>query len=124
MAFELQDVVNDPDLAESWTIKRNSGQFAAGSWQSTVVDIPAWGVTTVDEATLIEMIPEADRVHGARIFISESRMYVTSEERRDGTSGTSDVLVWHGQKHRVHSVGDYSNRGGFYYAVAVRMQGS
>jgi hypothetical protein len=120
MAFELQDVVNDPDLAEAWTILRNAGQFAAGGWQGTTSSIPFWGVTTVDEATMIEMIPEADRVHGARLFISECRMNVTSEKE----SGTSDIIVWHGEQWRVRSVADYSNRGGFYAAQATRMRGA
>jgi hypothetical protein len=122
--FTLQDVINDEDLAEEWTVLRSSGQQAAGGWQSSTTAIPFWGVTSVDEATLIEMVPDADRVHGMRLFISECRMYVTSEQREDGTSGTSDVIVWHGQKYRVRSVGDYSDRGGFWFAIADRMSGA
>jgi hypothetical protein len=122
--FTLQDVANDPDLAEEWTVIRNSGAFMSGSWQATESVLPFYGVTNVDEPYYIEMIAEGDRVHGARLFISECRMYVTSELRQDGTSGTSDVIVWHGVKYRVHSVGDYSDRGGFFIAVSQRMQGS
>lgn len=123
MAFDLQDVVNDPDLAEPFTITRSSGQFAAGGWTSASTTIQAFGVVTVAGAKQLDMIPEADRVHGSRVFICEQPMYVTSETRQDGQSGTSDILVWNDVKYRVHSVGNYNNRGGFYFAVATRMAG-
>ena len=124
MAFELQDVVNDPDLAESFDILRSSGTFAAGGWQAATVQLPAWGVVTVATDKQLEALPEGDRVHGARLFITEQPLYVTGADRQDGTAGTSDVLLWHNQKYRIVSVGPYENRGGFYSAVAVRMSGS
>jgi hypothetical protein len=122
--MELQDVVNDPDLAEEFTIVRSTGSFASGGWQDTKTEISAYGIVTVADDNSLEAVPEADRIHGARIFIAECPIYVTSEDRRDGTTGTSDVLVWQGQKYRVQRVGNYSNRGGFYYAVATRTKGA
>jgi len=124
MSFNLQDVTNDPDLAEQATVLRSTGTFAAGGWQSTTQTLQWWGVVTVASDRQLESLPEADRVHGARVFISEQQLYVTAAQREDGTAGTSDVLLYNGHKYRVASVGPYQNRGGFYSAVALRMQGS
>jgi len=120
VAFELQDVVNSPDLAEPFTILRQPGSFGAGGWQtSQPQNIPAFGVVTVASHKMLQMIPEADRVNADRMFLAECPMYVTSE-----VNGiTSDILVWMGVKYRVMAVGQYQNRGGFYYAIASRMKG-
>lgn len=123
MIEALIDAVSNADIAEPFTIKRSTGSFAAGGWQSSNTALPAYGVVSVAQDTYLEMVPEADRVHGARVFVSTTPMYVTSDERLDQTAGTSDILIWNIQKYRVHSVGNYINRG-FYYAVATRMRGA
>jgi hypothetical protein len=123
MLTTLPDAVTNADLAQPFTILRNVGQFAAGGWQSTQTVISAYGTVTVAEDIYLEMIPEADRVHGAMLFISTTPIYQTSELREDGTSGTSDLLVHAGKKFRVLKVGPYLNRG-FNYAVGVRMLGT
>jgi hypothetical protein len=120
MLSNLLDVVSNPDICEAFTIQRNPGVFTAGGWQAGQnVVIQAYGVVSVAQVRQLEMIPEADRVHGARVFHSATPMYVTSEDR----GITSDVLVWNGVSYRVMSVGAYPNRGGYYEAVAVRMAG-
>lgn len=124
MAFELQDVTNDPDLAESFTISRSSGSFSVGGWTDSKSIIAAWGVVSVSSNRELDMIPEADRVHGARTFHCQFPMYTTAEQRIDGTTGTSDILIWEGTKYRVLLVGDYRNRGGYYFAIGQRMTGS
>ncbi len=120
MPFELQDVVNDYDLADNFTILRSEGSFVAGGWQDKKTSIPVWGVVTVATDKQLQMIPEADRVTGARMFLCEQPLYTTSEMN----SGTSDILVWGNQQYRVLSVGPYENRGGYYCAIASRMSGS
>lgn len=124
MAFELQDVTNDPDLAESFVIQRSTGQFVAGGYSDTKTDIQTFGVVTVATEKQLASLPEADRVHGVRAFFTQFPMYVTNEQRSDGTSGTSDILVWQNQSYRILSVGQFQNRGGFYCALASRMKGN
>lgn len=129
MAFELQDVINDPDLGEPFTILRSTGQFGPGGWQDTRSSIDVFGLVTQSSQKQIESIPEADRVHSMRTFITECPMYVTDETRdtNDGSgttgSGASDILVWNGVNYRVIGVNNFSNRGGFYLAIAARMSG-
>jgi hypothetical protein len=120
MLSNLLDVVSNPDIAECFTIQRNPGIFTQGGWQAQEpVTIQAFGVVSVASARQLEMVPEADRVHGARVFHSSTPMYVTSED----LGITSDILIWNGISYRVMSVGPYQNRGGYYEAVAVRMAG-
>lgn len=121
MSFELQDVVNDPDLAEPFIIERSSGgQFVSGGWSEDTTEISVFGVVTVATEKQLESLPEADRVHGIRAFFLQCPIYVTSEER----GGTSDILVWNGVNYRVLQVAQFQNRGGFYCALAARMTGN
>lgn len=125
MAFELQDVTNDPDLAESAILVRSSGSFASGGWRVlTTANLPWWGVVNVLSAKQLEALPEADRIHGTRVFVAEQKMYTTDAVRFDGTAGTSDVIQYAGNSYRLSQVGAYPNRGGFYYAIGVRMRGN
>ena len=121
MGFELEDVVNDPDLAEEFTICRSQGgTFGPGGFQDQKTFLPAYGVVSVASDRQIAMLPEADQVNETRVFFNSEPMYTTSENR----GAVSDILIWNNTRYRVMSVGKYCNRGGYYMALAVRMQGA
>lgn len=121
MGFELQDVINDPDLAEGFTILRNPGKPGAGGWVAGAPQqIPAWGVVSVASNKEIQMLPEADRVSEVRTFHTQTALYVTSE----ALGLTADILVWNGVQYRAMVVAEYPNRGGYYEAIAVRIGGN
>jgi hypothetical protein len=120
MPFDLQDVVNDPDLAEPFNIQRQTGSFGPGGWQVTPQSIDMWGVVTVATQKQLQMIPEADRVNGARMFLSQFPIYTTNEVQ----GVTSDIIVWDNLNWRVVAVAPYENRGGYYWAIAQRMRGN
>ena len=116
--IDLSEVVNDPDLAKEFAILRQSGSFQLGGWVSDPPqEIPAFGVITVATPKMLQMVPEGDRVGGEMAFITANEIYLTSEKR----SGTSDQLVWHGEKYRVIHVAPWMDYG-FFIAVAVRMK--
>lgn len=119
----LTQVVNDPRLAESFTIKRTTGAFGPGGWYSAVTDVTSYG--TIDNASGedLEQIPEADRVTGIIVIHTEAQMYVTQTDPADGTQYLSDIVWWHNLKWRLLHVSDRSNRG-YYSALAVRMEGN
>ena len=121
----LQDSVTNPDLAQAFTICRSTGSYVAGGWSETSVQIPAYGVVTVATDRQIESLAEADRLHGARMFLTTQPIYTTSRSRagEGGTPGTSDVLLFNNQSWRVASVGNYADRG-HYYAIALKMEGA
>ena len=120
----LSEIINDPDLAEAFTIIRSSGSFASGGWRNVQTNIKSYGVIDNAQGQDLEMIPEGDRVLGAIVIHTEAPMYVSHEDPVDGVNspGISDIVVWHGQQWRLMHVSDRSNRG-YYSAVAVRMAG-
>jgi hypothetical protein len=122
MLQALQDAVTNPDLSEAFLIIRSVGVFAVGGWQDTKTQIAAYGTVSVATQRELDSIPEADRVHAARVFHSTTAMYVTNASRADGTRGTSDLLAWRGDQYRILAVRNYSQRG-YFSAIAARMAG-
>lgn len=116
----LGDAVNNPDIAEPFTILRNPGSFVAGGWVAgTQEEISAYGTVGLASNRDILAIPEADRVREVRVFHSSTPMYVTSAD----LGITADILEWRGVKYRVASQADRSQRG-YYGMIAVRMDGA
>lgn len=122
--IDLSEVVEDPDLAEPFTIIRTSGQFGAGGWLAdTPQNITAFGVVSVATPKEIADLPvEADKIKEVRAFWSTTPMFVTNAVGV-AAGATSDVLVWQGVQYRVLALPDYSNRG-YYKALAIRMAGN
>ena len=116
--IDLSDVVSDPALADAFIIERSQGGFVAGGWSNSVDRIPAFGVVSVANQDELQMIPEADRITGARVFHSTQEMFVTGADR----NGLSDVLIFEDVKYRVYNVFGYGNRG-YFKALAARMVG-
>ena len=117
MEIDLSEIVNDPSMAQSFDILRQTGSFQLGGWKANEPQpIDAYGVITVATPKMLQMIPEGDRVGGEMAFISANEMYVTSEKR----SGTSDVLTWRCEQYRVMHVAPWVDYG-FFIAIAVRM---
>lgn len=132
--IDVGDIVNDPDLAQAFTIERSTGQFVLGGWKTTAVLVPAYGCITVASPEDLEMVPEGDRLSGAMLFHTSSPLYITELEGGAGQQGwgkggfgvttqqVSDVVVWRGQRYRVVHLSPYQDYG-YYRAVAVRMAG-
>lgn len=117
--LDVSEIVNDPELAEPFIIRRSRGGFVRGGWSDQITEIPAYGVVSVAAEKDLEVLPEGDRVREARVFHSSQPIYITNAEN----VGVSDVLVWNNVAYRVLSVADYSNRG-YYRAVACRTAGN
>lgn len=119
--IDISEVINDPDLMQTFTALRSSGTFGPGGFASTTTTITMSGVVTVAREKDLVLVPEGDRVQGAMVFYSTAEIFVT---HADGTTqGASDVLVWKGHTYRVLSVAEYSDYG-YYKAIAVRTLGA
>ena len=121
MPFSLAEVANDPDLAQCWTVIRSTGQFAAGGWQNQTVQIEMRGISAIATDRDLEMIPEGDRVTGARLFIASQPLYVT-RNLEPNMSGIADQIQFGDSTYRLLSVGPWCDYG-YYYAIGVRMSG-
>jgi hypothetical protein len=117
--IQVSEVVNDPDLAQPFTINRSSGVWNNGVWQSTTTAVQGYGVIANPTVRELEMIPEGDLVKGAMVFWSAQPIYGTHGTQ--GVGGSSDILIWRGNNYRVLNVTQYQDYG-FYRAIAVRMK--
>ncbi|HEY3987944.1 MAG TPA: hypothetical protein VGM02_01515 [Acidobacteriaceae bacterium] len=119
--IDVSMVLLNPDICESFTAQRSSGQFGDdGRFASQTTDIPLYGSVQKPDANTLQQVDEGDRVTGARAFYSISPMY---ETRAGDNAGLSDLLVHRGQKYRVAKVWDWSNFG-YWHAYAVRLSGA
>jgi hypothetical protein len=113
----LDDIVTDPDLAESYTVERSvGGMFVAGGYQDSKTTLAMYGVVSRDVSNELDMVPEGDRVKELRAFWSAKPIYRTNE------NGVSDILIWNNEKYRVLFVANYMNRK-YWKAIAARMKG-
>jgi len=132
--ISLEEIVNDLDLAESFTIQRSTGSFVLGGFSTVVTNVQGYGIVTVAKDQDLEMIPEGDRVTGAMLLHSATKIYITtlgaptygSDQYNPGDYGgnqhVSDIIIWHEQQYRVLSIAPWSNFG-YWRAVMVRMAG-
>lgn len=126
MPFQLDEVVNDPDLAQTITVVRTSGEFAKGGWKSSERQFEAYGVLTVSKSKELVQVPQGDRTTGAIYFLSTTRLYTTSEtgvQPGGQQSLVSDQIIWHGLRYRVEGVEPWLDFG-FWSAELLRIAGN
>jgi len=119
---DLSEVIDDGILGEPFTINRSTGVFSLGGYVITPVSIAAYGVVSVARDEDLREIPEADRVTGAMVFHTSTRIYLTQQDA-DGTQHISDIVLWNYQLYRIIHVGPYPNRT-YWKALGVRIQGN
>ena len=118
--IDVSELMSDPDFAQPYVVERSTGVSGPGGWQGAVKPILMYGPTQPADAQTIQMVPEGDRVYGARIFWATQPLY---ETRGGKSAGISDVLIWQNQRFRIIAVWPWQD-GGFYKALAVRMEGN
>lgn len=117
--IQVSEVVNDPDFAQPFAILRSTGTWLNGVWQSATQELISYGVIADPTDREVQMIPEGDKVTGAKVFWSSQPIYGTHATA--GIGGSSDILVWRGLSFRVLLVQQFEDYG-FYRAMAVRMK--
>lgn len=117
--IDLSEVVNNPDMAQDFTLLRSSGSWQNGIWISVPASQLCHGVVSVATPRDLDMIPEGDRVTGAMVFHSSVPLYGTWVDPQ-GMQHSSDILMWNGNQFRVLTVSQYLDYG-YYRAVATRL---
>jgi hypothetical protein len=116
----VEEVMNDPDLAQPFTILRSTqGAFLNGVWQNTPDEIQSYGPIRPASSREISMLPEGDRVGEIKAFWSSQPIYGTRATQAKGES--SDILKWNNLYYRVLQVVQ-SQDYGFWKGLAVRMK--
>lgn len=72
------------------------------------------GTITVPSSTDIEQIPEGDLQKGAICVYTRSQLVLTN------VAGTSDEIMWRGNRYRVSQLFPYADYG-YYKAIAIKM---
>lgn len=104
-------------LAQDVTIYRKSGSWVGGRWVASETALTVRGVVDIPDPMELEQIPEGDRQRGAIRLHTTAPILITS------TSGTSDEILWRGNRYRVMQVVPYADYG-YYKAIAVKMDPS
>lgn len=122
MPFSLSRVVNDPRVAQAFTIQRDAGAFVAGVWVPNPTTVPSYGVIQPSTPEEIDTVPEGDRVTGMFTFHSSNAIYHTGVDE-GGIARTSDIIPWHGQNYRIVVVAPWQDFG-YYKGIGARMSGA
>jgi hypothetical protein len=114
-------IVNSRNFAQSsgFTVYRQTGTWVAGRWVPDELIIRMQGTVTAMNPKDLTQVPEGDRVTGIMCFYSQQQIYTTRAAGTD-PGGTSDEIVWQGERYRVSSVVPWSDFG-YYKAFGVRM---
>lgn len=125
MAIDVSEVSIDSDVGLPFTIIRSTGQWVNGVWTTQETEIPAFGTISVAADKELEMIPEGDRVHGAKVFHTDQPILTTRDTPAtpgSGLGGASDILVdsGSGDQYRVLIVKRIPGSG-YYRAIGTRL---
>lgn len=118
--INVSRVINDPRVSQSFIIFRKSGKWQKTRFVQSEDKINMSGVISVAKPKDIEMIPEGDRVGGELVIYSTQEMFTTRKgDNSKENAGTSDELLWHGERYKIYSVSPYVDYG-YYKAIAMR----
>jgi hypothetical protein len=119
--IDVSEVINSPEFQQSFTVKRSSGYWQNGVWQSARTDLTIWGVTSVASPKQLRMVPEGDINESMRVFWTTEQLETTnSNQAVDSTGGSSDIVIHDGTWFRIISsrwMADY----GYWESVGARM---
>ncbi|MCL6442067.1 MAG: hypothetical protein K6T83_01150 [Alicyclobacillus sp.] len=115
--INVGNVLNNPRFAQSFTVYRKSGSWVGGRWIPSETAIQMSGTITVPSATDLEQVPEGDRQKGAICVYTQAQLVVTND------AGTSDEIVWRGNRYRAAQLFPYADYG-YYKAIAIKMDPS
>lgn len=107
--IEISDLLSDPDFAQEFTIRRESGSFVEGEWIKATTTLDGFGVIQpISEADMLAFVPEGERQNN---WISIWCM----DEIRQGNARElmSDIIVWRGETYRVAKAKHWETQGYF-----------
>jgi hypothetical protein len=111
--IEISDLMTDPDFAQNFTIRRETGAFVEGEWVKATASLERYGVIQpMSEADSIAFLPEGERFNN---WIS---IWCLDEIRQgNGRGEMSDIVVWNGLTYRVAKAKRWEGQG-YYRAFA------
>lgn len=114
--INVAETILDPDFAQPYTVYRKTGSWVEGEYVQTEQALAFHGVVVAANTKDLLQVPEGDRVKGIMAFYSIEPLLVTND------SGTSDQVVWRGERYRLFQLWPYVDYG-YYKALGERMVG-
>lgn len=115
-------ILNSKNFSQTFTVYRENGSWQAGRWVSTEAPLQMIGAITAASPLDLNQVSEGDRVTGVMCFYSQQEIFTTHAGESTEADGTSDQIVWNGDRYRISSVMPWSDYG-YYKALGVRMMG-
>lgn len=115
--LNVAELLDDFDFIQQFTVYRKATTKQRGNVSSTETPLTFSGVITPAGSTELEQIPEGDRQRGAITIYTQQELEISN------TAGTSDEVLWQGNRYRVQQVFAYANYG-YWKAIAVKMDPS
>jgi hypothetical protein len=103
-----------------FTVYRKGGVWSSGRWVESEAPIQMQGTVTPMNPRDLTQVPEGDRVTGIMCFHSQQPIYTTHDVNGLLPGGTSDEIVWQGERYRVSSVVPWQDFG-YYKAFGIRL---
>lgn len=108
---------------QSFTVYRKKGQWVGGRWVESESPITLDGTIVPDNPKDLDQVPEGDRVKGIITVYCPQQIYVTHVDDSSAGDGTSDQIVWQGERYRIFSTQPFIDYG-FYKAIGISMGGA
>lgn len=111
--------------SQSFTVYRKTGSWVLGRWVDIEKSIPFSGTITIAKEKDLTQVPEGDRVGGEIAIYTIKALYVTHATKDPVTgvdAGTSDEVLWQGDRYRLFNSNPYSDYG-YYKLIGVRTAG-
>lgn len=120
--IDISEIVSDPLFAQSFIVYRKSGTWLRGRFTQTEAPINFYGTIEVNNPKDIMQVPEGDRLTGLISIHTEQPIFTTRNNGDQSGVGSSDEVVYKGERYKVVNVSDWDDFG-YYKAIAVRMRG-
>ena len=119
--INIEEVLSDPDFAQEYIGYRNTGTWVNGKFIDVETVINFYGPIIAASAKEIQMLPEGDRVKGLMTFYTPaSNPFKISREESE--EGTSDQLVWRGNRYKILTAFGYNDYG-YMKAIGAKIGG-
>ena len=118
--ISLEDIVNDPDFAEPFSIERSSGAFVMGVYEQTQNIVKAYGVVTPSNPEEMQQVAEGDRLLGSITVKSSTQFLLSQTTAGGGQENVADVIDWNNDRYRVVYLWPWQDFG-YYKCIANRI---
>lgn len=121
--IDVSELITDPDFCINYTIERSSGGvWTNGLYSETTETIETQGIIQPYDTRNTEYSANGDQITGDIKIWNKKIIYTTRETTEDETTtdATSDVVIWQGERYKVHDV-KYWNYHGYYSAIGTKV---